>query len=283
MGGAPTATGGYLPVSPLPTAPGIAMPCLHPLLGSLAILLAGACSQGPAPAPTHPGPQPGAEAPAPNGEPGQDPNAAAKTLPPAEQMRGSWALELTPAQQRQYELLQLAFREMPPTEAELAALEPEEQLMIGMVLTSRAQAPDGQADPALRQGLDELASATLEISEDRMVFSHGEVQDEASYTVIEEKGAHIEIEATTTVEGEAVVEKVHVQLEGAQHLVLWAEGDPPASHQRFVRRPGEGAQAPSPEGQDKQAQGADAPQPERKPPEGSDQGSRQPAAPPPSP
>lgn len=218
------------------------MPGLRAPLGLIAILLACACGQ-PATDPST-APEPGVQGqpaddqagPAP-GEGGKDQGSATASKP-SELILGEWALELTPTQQRQYELLQLAFRNPPPTEQELAelALGPEEQLMIGMVLMGREQHPDQAASPQLHEGLEELASATLTITADSLTFAHGEDLDLAAYTVLSEETSTLQLETTTTVDGQPVVEKVNVQLDGTDRLQLWPQDDPTSVRQSFTRR-----------------------------------------------
>jgi hypothetical protein len=218
----------------------------------LIVLLACACVQQP-PADPDAGPaqggrdQPGAEqgGPPPQGAPGEGGEQGAPGEPavtdyakPSEMAVGEWALELTPSQQRQLELLELAFRDPPPTEAELSAfeLQPDEQLMIGMVLMGREQHPDELTTPELQRSLDELSSATLTITADSLVFTHGEERDEARYTVLSEETTSMQLETTTTVDGQPVVEKVNVQFESEHRLQLWAEGEGEDARQRFARR-----------------------------------------------
>mgnify|MGYP006971707958 CR=1 FL=1 len=218
------------------------MPSPHAILGLTALLLACACS-GPGNEPSpRPGPegqgQPAADqAGPPPGEGGAEPPPVVVSKP-TELFLGEWVLELNPTQQRQYELLQLAFHDPPPTEQELEAMElgPEEQLMIGMVLMGREQHPDDAATPDVQRGLDELASATLTVTADSLSFSHGEERDQASYTVNSEEDATLVLETTTTVEGQPVVEFVNVRFDGIDRLLIWAEGDPSEVRQSFTRR-----------------------------------------------
>lgn len=237
----------------------------------LVVLLACACVQQPtapggAPPPGEPGQAMGEQGgPHPEGGPGeQGEQGEQEHSKPSEMAVGEWALELTPSQQRQFELLELAFREPPPTESELAALElqPDEQLMIGMVLMGREQHPDELSTPDLQQSLEELASATLSFTETDLVFTHGEERDEASYTVLSEETTSMQLETTTSVNGQPVVEKVNVQFESEHRLLLWAEGEPADARQRFVRR-GVDLEETATEGQPPEGQG--------RPPEGQGQ------------
>jgi hypothetical protein len=240
----------------------------------LAALLACACVQQP----TEPGgaPPTGAQGqamgeqggPPPQGEQGeQGEQAVTEHSKPSEMAIGEWALELSPSQQRQLELLELAFRTPPPSEAELSALElqPDEQLMIGMVLMGREQHPDELTTPELQRSLGELASATLTITATDLVFTHGEERDEASYSVLSEETTSMQLETTTTVDGEPVVEKVNVQLESEHRLQLWAEGEPADARQRFVRRGVDLDEAPV-EGQAPQGQPPQGQPPQGQPP-----------------
>ncbi len=217
------------------------MPSLRSTLGLAAILIACACNQPPAdPGAAPPDAQAGAQAPGdgppPSGE-GQD-EPAVTVAKSSELFPGTWALELDPTQQRQYELMQLAFGDPAPTEAQLAdaQLSPEEQLMVGMVMMGRQQHPSSADDSRVMQGLEELASATLTVTADSMTFAHGDIQDFATYTVLADETNTLEIETTTTVDGQPVVERVKVQLEGADRLELWVEGAPMGERQSFVRR-----------------------------------------------
>jgi hypothetical protein len=250
------------------------MSFIRSCVACLSLLLASACVQSQAPV-APPADQAGAGGPAPEqGAQDQPPPEAEKA---SSLVQGEWALELTPTQQRQHELLQLAFQDPPPTQDELAALDlaPDEELMLGMVLMGREQHPDDAATPQVHRSLAELSSATLTVSADTMVFSHGEEADEASYTVVNEEGGSLVVETTTQVEGQPVVEKVNILLEGRDRLQLWAEGEPASARQAFVRRgaqagdgapPAPGAQ---PQGEAKPPQGeAKPPQGEAKPPQG---------------
>jgi len=240
------------------------MPSLRSTLGLAAILIACACN----PPPTDPGappqnnqgqPQAQGDGPAPSGE-GQD-QPAATVAKPSELFLGTWALDLNPTQQRQHELLQLAFGDPAPTQAQLAhaQLTPEEQLMVGMVLMGREQHPGDGTDDVL-QGLEELSSATLTVTETSMNFAHGDTQDIGAYTVLTDETSTLEIESTTTVDGQPVVERVKVQFEGADRLELWIEGDPMGDHQSFVR------QGSSPDAQDEGPPQGDPSQPPPAPP-----------------
>ncbi len=218
------------------------MPSFRSTLGVAVLLLTMACDHPPTdPAvPNHGGGEPPVGDPAAAAPPGEEAGAepAATVSKPSELILGEWALELTPTQQRQYELLEIAFRDPPPTEQELAELElsPEEQLMIGMVLMGREQHPEEHGDPDVRQGLEELASATLTITADSLEFAYGEERDPAQYTVLSEETSSLVIETTSPTEGAPVVEKVNVQLDGTDRLVLWAEGDDAGTRQTFTRR-----------------------------------------------
>ncbi len=207
----------------------------------LAILFLGsalsavACGGGEPPA------EPAAQAPVaqPDEPPtGQDQPAAAPLVPARERLLGRWSMELTPQQQRQFELLELAFRDLPPSESELAAreLNPDEQLMIGMILMGRQQQPDDQGLEQARQGIEELSSATLEISADRLVFSHGEDRESASYTVLSEEDSKISLDTLSGSGSELVRETVHINLTGDDSLTLRVEGDPPDASKSFQRR-----------------------------------------------
>jgi hypothetical protein len=186
---------------------------------------------------------------------------------PSEMAIGDWVLELTPTQQRQYELLQLAFRNPPPTEADLAAMElqPDEQLMIGMVLMGREQHPDEATTPEVQRSLDELASASLTITEDSLTFAHGEELDKASYTVVSEETTSMVLETTTTFEGQPVVEQVNVRFDSVDRLQLWAEGESNGTRQTFVRREPRGGEDPEAQEGPDQPRAGDEPGP---PPQG---------------
>ncbi len=208
-------------------------------LGALALLALQACQPaGDAQLPP-PGPQgqPSADREVPGAE-GTTKQATSTVLDPAEQIQGDWDLELSATQQRQRELLELAFRDPPPSETELEELElgPEEQLMLGMVMMGRQQHPDRAADPEVLRGLEELSNASLTISADSLVFTHGQARQEASYTVAEEGSSSVSVQTTTTREGQPVVERVEILLDGADHLVLRVQDDPSGAEQRFVRR-----------------------------------------------
>jgi len=216
------------------------MPSLRSSLGLAAILIACACNQ--------PLTDPGASPPERQGQvqaqgDGSKPSDEEQDQPiatvakPSELFPGTWTLELSPTEQRQYELMQLAFGDPAPTEAQLAEaqLTPEEQLMVGMVLMGREQHPSDGADDVL-QGLEELASATLTVTETSMNFAHGDTQDIATYTVLTDETSTLELETTTTVDGQPVVERVKVLLEGADRLELRLEGDPLGDRQSFVRQ-----------------------------------------------
>jgi hypothetical protein len=218
------------------------MLALRPVLGMLALLTALGCQPASDQREPQPGQQgqPNAEQPAPPDAQGEPP-AAGTVLQPTEQIRGDWDLELSATQQRQRELLELAFRDPPPSEQELEALElnPEEQLMLGMVLMGREQHPDRGADPKVLQGLEELSNAGLTVGEDSLVFTHGDQRREASYSIVGEESSSVVAETTTMRGGEPVVETVEILLEGADHLILRIQGDPSGVEQRFVRRASE--------------------------------------------
>ncbi len=147
-------------------------------------------------------------------------------------------MELTPTQQRQFELLQMAFRDPPPTREELAQLDlsSDESLMIGMVLMGREQHPDDHALPDVHKSLDELSSATLVATGDQLTFSYGQESDVASYSVLEQAESSLILETVSNTDGQRVVEKVQVSFEGGDLLTLQVEGDLEASQQSFTRR-----------------------------------------------
>ncbi len=238
------------------------------LIGVALVALCCACVQTPTDQGASPPAEPGGEAQAPGeGAPpiGEGQEQPAVTVEKASELvKGEWALQLSPTQQRQYELLELAFRDPLPTEADLDGMElsAEERLTVGMVIMGREQHPDGAAQRDVLQGLDELASATLTVTADTIDFAHGEHHDLASYSVVSEESSSLLLETTSTTGGEAVVETVHVELDGADHLTIWADGDAVSARQSFARRRAEGEDAAA-----QDAGGDSAPAPEA-PPEG---------------
>jgi hypothetical protein len=199
--------------------------------------------QPPPPAGQPAGPPHGQQAGAPPppagmGEGATAPPAAEATTPPRERILGAWTMALTEAQQRQYRLLELAFRDPPPSADELARLDLDqsEQLMLTSAMAGRAQDPNDPSIAELRRGLEELASANLEVTGERLVFTFAEEREEATYTVASEENGVLVLHTVTPHEGGTVAEDVQVTFEGEDKMSLLAQGDPEAAPQVFVRR-----------------------------------------------
>lgn len=114
----------------------------------------------------------------------------------AARLQGSWAVEPSAADRRKAELLQLAFGEPPPSEAQLsqADLTADEQQMVRSILAARAQDPSSPQLAQTRSHLAGMGSATLEITADELRFTLGKTTSTRTYSVVSAGDDAVQVE-----------------------------------------------------------------------------------------
>lgn len=169
----------------------------------------------------------------PSAEAGDDP-AAATAAPEApqtlaERIRGEWRVILSEQEKQQLETLKFAFRDPPPTDAEIEAanLSQEEGFLVALILMSRAQDPNDPKIASMRATMESLANVELSITADKMTMAIAGDAEEASYRVVEEGDSKLEIK-TTNAKGEE--DDITLTFDGDTLTLTEAaetEGEPP--------------------------------------------------------
>lgn len=129
-----------------------------------------------------PAPEPQTEQAATEAVPQAEAPAATKTLV------GHWKIVLDEQQQKDLSVLQLAFREPPPTEDELAGLSTEEATMVAMILMAREADPNSKELADMRAMMEGMGNATLAFTPDKMTMNLGGMELVGTYAVTSTEG-----------------------------------------------------------------------------------------------
>jgi hypothetical protein len=124
--------------------------------------------------------------------------ATAQTL--AERIQGEWNIVLSEQEKKQLDAMKLAFKEPPPTEAELEAanLSEEEGFLVALILMARSEDPNDPKIAEMKAAMDGLANAGLTITADTMTITVAGDAQATSYRVVEESDVGLEMRSTVT-------------------------------------------------------------------------------------
>lgn len=207
-------------------------------LFALALLVLPACE----PEPAGPAADPGAEPAAPVAEEGA-PAAQPGTSAVLTAMQGEWTIELTDADRRQLEMMRLAFRDPPPSDADLeaAGLGADEKMMVNLMAAAKARDPQDPKVVEMQAALVGMEQATLTVTPEVLTLTAGALSKPAPYTVKSATDATVTVE---TIDAKGVPEVTTITLEGPDVLVL-TDITNARRTQRF-RRKGSAAPAAAP-------------------------------------
>jgi len=209
---------------------------LHALVClALALACGGTPPDPAAPAEVPPAPQPAAT-PTPAAGPVSTtaPAAPAATTDLATAVQGDWAIALGDEERRQVQILELALKDPPATEQELAAagLSADEKMMVGLLSAARARSPDDPKVKDMESAVANLHAATVHISDRDLSFTAGEVTRHATYTVQGADGMALTILST---DDDGSQDTTVLTLESPDVLLL-SDAKSPNRTQRFTRR-----------------------------------------------
>lgn len=170
----------------------------------------------------------------------------APTAPPAapatarERVLGEWSIVLSDQEKRQVELLQLALKDPPATEAELTALtlSEDERMMVGLMSAARAADPNDPKVAEMKAAADGLSQATVVITADQMTFRAGSVTEVSTWSVQSEAADSLTIEAVGEAQADGSPgekDLAVITFEGDDRIVM-ADAADPAKRQVFTRK-----------------------------------------------
>lgn len=155
----------------------------------------------------------------------KEPAAATSGL--SSRIQGEWKVVLTPEEKAQLDAMKLAFRDPPPTEAEIAALSQEEQMLVGIMLMAVQAEPDGEKVAEMKAVMQGLDNMKLTVTPDTMTMAIGDQGETAKWKVKSESDAGLVI-LTTDAQGQT--DELTIALDGSVLTMTGApdrEGDPP--------------------------------------------------------
>ena len=112
-----------------------------------------------------------------------------------EQLQGTWQVEPSEEDRRKATLLELAFREPPPTEADLshADLTPQETQLVQGLLQARQNDPSEPRLLAMKAKMEGIDGALLEITDQELRFSLGGTTMVRQYTVLSSDASTVRV------------------------------------------------------------------------------------------
>lgn len=115
-----------------------------------------------------------------------------------DRLQGTWQVEPSEEDRRKAMLLELVFREPPPTEADLshADLTPPETQLVQDMLRARHDDPNEPSIMAMKARMEGVDDAQLEISEQELRFSLGGTTMVRQYTVLSSDASTVRVSVT---------------------------------------------------------------------------------------
>lgn len=112
-----------------------------------------------------------------------------------DQLQGTWQVEPSAEDRRKAMLLELVFREPPPTEADLshADLTPQETQLVQDLLQARQNNPSEPKLMAMKSRMEGVDEALLEITEQELRFSLGGTTMVRQYTVLSSDASTVRV------------------------------------------------------------------------------------------